>query len=94
MVHESKNIKGKTKFAVVGLFYKIGRPDPVLKKVTSFNLFNDPKRRNENLHTCMIDEELNQYNCFLNNKYMLEMVSVVKIHKNHGVWRRKEHWGV
>ncbi|KAG4970588.1 hypothetical protein AAZX31_13G129000 [Glycine max] len=36
MVHESKNIKGKTKFAVVGLFYKIGRPDPVLKKLSKF----------------------------------------------------------
>lgn len=34
MVHESKRINGKGKIAVVGLFYKIGRPDSVLNKVT------------------------------------------------------------
>ncbi|KAG4996235.1 Alpha carbonic anhydrase 7 [Glycine soja] len=33
MVHESKRINGKGKIAVVGLFYKIGRPDSVLNKI-------------------------------------------------------------
>lgn len=45
MVHESPKINGKSKVAVVGLLYKIGRPDPVLAKVTSL-MFVDPNHRN------------------------------------------------
>ncbi|KAK7392497.1 hypothetical protein VNO78_20937 [Psophocarpus tetragonolobus] len=36
MVHESKSKTGKNKIAVVGLLFKIGRPDPVLKKLSKF----------------------------------------------------------
>lgn len=36
MVHESSKRNGKSKIAVVGLLYKIGRPDPLLAKVTLF----------------------------------------------------------
>jgi len=34
MVHESKSKNGKTKIAVVGILFKIGRPDPILSKVS------------------------------------------------------------
>jgi len=34
MVHERKSENGKVNIAVVGLLFKIGRPDPILTKVT------------------------------------------------------------
>ncbi|KAL9318203.1 hypothetical protein ACSQ67_014720 [Phaseolus vulgaris] len=34
MVHESKSKNGKTKIAVVGILFKIGRPDPILSKLS------------------------------------------------------------
>ncbi|KAL5067817.1 hypothetical protein RYX36_018704, partial [Vicia faba] len=36
MVHESSKRKGKSKIAVVGLLYKIGRPDPLLAKLSKY----------------------------------------------------------
>ncbi|XP_058747168.1 alpha carbonic anhydrase 7-like [Vicia villosa] len=36
MVHESSKINGKSKIAVVGLLYKIGRPDPLLTKLSKY----------------------------------------------------------
>ncbi|XP_027367401.1 alpha carbonic anhydrase 7-like [Abrus precatorius] len=36
MVHESPNTNGKSKTAVVGLLYKIGRSDPVLNKLSKY----------------------------------------------------------
>ncbi|XP_061360462.1 alpha carbonic anhydrase 7-like [Gastrolobium bilobum] len=36
MVHESLNTKGKNKVAVVGLFYNIGAPDPLLSKLSKY----------------------------------------------------------
>lgn len=36
MVHESPKINGKSKIAVIGLLYKIGRPDPVLTKLSKY----------------------------------------------------------
>lgn len=46
MVHESPKINGKSKIAVIGLLYKIGRPDPVLTKVIiNFILFDGPNQK-------------------------------------------------
>ncbi|CAK8571441.1 unnamed protein product [Lathyrus sativus] len=36
MVHESSKRKGKSKIAVVGLLYKIGRPNPLLTKLSKY----------------------------------------------------------
>ncbi|CAK8571440.1 unnamed protein product [Lathyrus sativus] len=36
MVHESSKRKGKSKIAVVGLLYKMGRPDPLLTKLSKY----------------------------------------------------------
>ncbi|KAL2323194.1 hypothetical protein Fmac_027573 [Flemingia macrophylla] len=36
LVHESKSTNGKGKIAVVGLLFKIGRPDPILNKLSNF----------------------------------------------------------
>lgn len=33
MVHVTKDVNVKNKIAVVGLFYKIGQPDPFISKV-------------------------------------------------------------
>lgn len=46
MVHESAKVNGKSKLAVIGLMYKIGRPDRLLSKVTIFFFFVDPNQRN------------------------------------------------
>jgi len=43
MVHESAKVNGKSKIAVVGLMFKIGRPDRVLSKVTIFFLLIQTK---------------------------------------------------
>lgn len=36
MVHESAKVNGKSKIAVIGLMYKIGRPDRVLSKLSKY----------------------------------------------------------
>ncbi|XP_057425752.1 alpha carbonic anhydrase 7-like [Lotus japonicus] len=36
MVHEGPKVNGKSKIAVVGLLYKIGRPDPILNKLSKY----------------------------------------------------------
>ncbi|XP_057743640.1 alpha carbonic anhydrase 7-like [Arachis stenosperma] len=36
MVHESPEANGKTKVAVVGLLFKIGRPNPILSKLSNY----------------------------------------------------------
>ncbi|CAJ2672491.1 unnamed protein product [Trifolium pratense] len=36
LVHESAKINGKSKIAVIGLLYEIGRPDPLLTKLSKY----------------------------------------------------------
>lgn len=76
MVHESSKTNGKSKIAVIGVLFKIGRADPVLTKVTSFCLMMT--------YWTMIMSVIKIFNLFFLIIILLEMVSVVKTHKIHG----------